>query len=281
MQKFGLIGCPLGHSFSPTIHKLIYKLNGIEAMYNLKEITWHDFNKNLLKNIYEEFTGFNVTIPYKSEIIKYLDRVDEEAKNIGAVNTIKKIENNWIGFNTDVEGFLYPLKDYLQNTDVCIVLGTGGGAKAVVYAVLKYIKPKQLIVCGRTLKKAEEFMHEYKAINKFVEIKYNIIERIKNDLINSDLIINATPVGMHPNFKDSLLPNSFSLKEDTIVYDLVYNPMETKLLKQAKENCPECITINGWQMLVVQAVRSIEIWTGKTISTENTINALDISKLTL
>jgi len=124
-------------------------------------------------------------------------------------------------------------------------------------------------------------MHEYKAINKFVEIKYNIIERIKNDLINSDLIINATPVGMHPNFKDSLLPNSFSLKEDTIVYDLVYNPMETKLLKQAKENCPECITINGWQMLVVQAVRSIEIWTGKTISTENTINALDISKLTL
>ena len=136
-------------------------------------------------------------------------------------------------------------------------------------------------LCGRTLEKAEQIKDAYKEFNKLVEIRLDINANINIYLKSADLIVNATSVGMLPKVKDSLLPNSFSLRKQAIVYDLVYNPLESTLLRHVKKNCPDCITINGLNMLIAQAVKAVEIWTGKTISIENIINALDKSNLLL
>jgi len=281
MHKFGLIGYPLSHSYSPKIHKLIYKLNDIDALYSLNEITSKSIKTNPLKNISKDHSGFNVTIPYKTEIIKYLDDISEEAKQIGAVNTLKKLNNKWFGFNTDIEGFLYPIQDSFHNVKTGLVIGTGGAAKAIVYAVLNYIQPHQLIILGRTKEKSEFIRDKFKIRFTSIEIVPDIISNIYKYLNRAELIVNATSIGMHPKVNDSVLPDSFVLKKKAIVYDLVYNPLETRFLKKAKEIYPTCTTINGIQMLIAQAVKSIEIWTGKKISIENTINALNKSKTLL
>ncbi len=281
MKKFGLIGYPLGHSFSSQIHNLIYEVNGIEASYTLQEISPANFNRNTFNSITKDFKGFNVTIPYKSEIIQYLDEVSEEAQQIGALNTLKKVDDKWIGYNTDVAGFLYPLKDYYQDIDICLVIGTGGAAKASLYAILKFVKPKQLIILGRASEKSDNLKKDSIEINNSIEIKSDSISNLNKYLNRVDLIVNATSVGMYPNINKTILPEKFVLKKNTIVYDLIYNPLETKLLKQAIEYYPDCIAINGLQMLIVQAVKAVEIWTDKTISIKSIIEALDISELLL
>jgi shikimate dehydrogenase len=281
MLKFGLIGYPLTHSFSPRIHKLIYELNTINASYFLIEISLKNFNKNLLNEIFDDFHGFNITIPYKTKIIKYLDELSEEAENIGAVNTIKKINNKWIGFNTDAEGFIFPIKNIYQNIDTCLLIGTGGAARAVIYAILTYVKPKILIILGRDVHKTDELKNKYKNTSKKIHIESDNISNINNYLNKVDLIVNSTSVGMHPNINNSILPESFIIKDNAIAYDIIYNPLETIFLKKVKEICPGCITINGIQMLIAQAVRSIEIWTGKVISTKNIINTLNKSEILL
>lgn len=281
MQKFGLIGYPLSHSFSPGIHKLIYEINTINASYSLLEISQDKFNKNALKDISGDYCGYNVTIPYKTKIIEYIDEMSEEAEQIGAVNTIKKVDNKLIGYNTDVKGFCYPITNIYQNIDTCLLIGTGGAARAVIYAILTYVKPKKLIILGRDNYKTDELKNKYKIISKDILVESDNISNIVNYLNDGDLIINSTSVGMHPNTGDSILPESFSLKEQAFLYDLIYNPLETTFLKKAKELNPGCTTINGIQMLIAQAVKSIEIWTGKEISTENAINTLKISNLLL
>jgi len=279
MYNFGLIGYPLGHSFSPKIHKIIYDLNGIDATYLLIEINPEELNGDTLENISKEFDGINVTIPHKTEIIKYLDELSDEAKRIGAVNTLKKINNKWIGYNTDVYGLLYPLEKYFQKINTCLVLGSGGAAKAAIFGILKRIKPKQLTLLSRSRKKSELLKQTYKEINSLSKIYTDDVTNINEYLNSMDLIVNATSVGMYPNINESIITKSFDLKKNAIVYDLIYNPLETKLLKQVKETSPDCITINGLPMLVAQAVKAVEIWTGKTISVENTINVLDISNM--
>ena len=281
MQKFGLIGYPVSHSFSPKIHELIYELNDIDASYSLFEIMPDKFNQNPLNDIPDDYCGFNVTIPYKTDIIQFLDVIDEEAKKIDAVNTIKKIDNKWFGYNTDVHGFCYPIRDYYKNINTALVMGTGGAAKAVIYAILKYIKPQKIVVLGRNVDKAEQLNDKYKDASESILIETNNSSNIKNYISSADLIVNTTSVGMHPNINESILPKSFSMKGQAIVYDLIYNPLETNFIKKAKEICTSCITINGMQMLIAQAVKSIEIWTGKEISVENTITALNKSNLLL
>ena len=281
MQKFGLIGYPLVHSYSPQIHKLIYKLNNIEASYSLLELAPEKLNQNPLKNIDKDYCGINITIPYKTVIMQFLDEIDSQANQIGAVNTIKKVDNKWVGYNTDVDGFCYPIKDHYSKINRCLIIGTGGAAKAVVYAVLKYILPQNLVILGRNIDKTNELKNEYTATSESILIETNSISKIKNYLNGADLIVNTTSVGMHPKINNSILPESFSLKQKAIVYDIIYNPVETNFLKRAKEISPNCTTINGIQMLIAQAVKAVEIWTGKTISVENTIKALDESGISL
>ena len=243
MKLFGLIGHPLTHSFSKQYFENKFeKENIVDCSYNLYDIK----NISLYKNVFEtpNLIGLNVTIPYKESIIDLLDELDEVAKNIGAVNTIKFNSNTkkTKGYNTDYFGFKNSLKPFLENIhERALILGTGGASKAVAY-VLKELNINCLFV-SRTPEKGNEI--GYNDINEYV-IKHH------------QIIINTTPLGTYPNIND--FPNIpyELLTANHLLYDLVYNPEETMFLRKGKEKGAKII--NGLQMLKLQAEKSWEIW---------------------
>jgi len=243
MKLFGLIGHPLTHSFSKQYFENKFEKESIvDCSYNLYDIK----NISLYKNVFENqnLIGLNVTIPYKESIIDLLDELDEVAKNIGAVNTIKfdPKTKKTIGYNTDYFGFKNSLKPFLENThERALILGTGGASKAIAY-VLKELNINYLFV-SRNPKNENEIA--YNDVNQYV-IKHH------------QIIINTTPLGTYPNIND--FPNIpyELLTANHLLYDLVYNPEETMFLKKGKEK--GTITINGLQMLKLQAEKSWEIW---------------------
>ncbi|MFC2088380.1 shikimate dehydrogenase [Calditrichota bacterium] len=276
MKKFLLIGHPLEHSYSPQIHTIAYKSNNIEATYALREINPKNFYAEILSLKKEKIDGFNVTIPYKSKIIPYLDQIDAQAKIVGAVNTVEVINGKWHGFNTDIAGFLTPLKDLANDIQHCLVLGNGGAARAVVFAILNQIKPEKMIIAGRNIQRVKNLKNELCKSMNFQNMEAFSLIDISEKISNLDLIINTTSLGMSPKINESPLPDDFALKPGAIIYDLIYNPDQTKLLKDAKKNQKECYVINGKKMLVAQAVEAIKIWTGKKISIENILSRINI-----
>jgi shikimate dehydrogenase len=278
MKQFALIGFSLEHSYSPAIHSHIYKTNNLQANYTLKEIHKKTFQKDIKNLLLKEIHGFNITIPYKTQIIPYLNEITEEAKIIGAVNTVKKKKEKWIGYNTDVFGFLYPLQKFKNKINNCLVLGTGGASRAVIYAVLKFMKPARLTILGRNLINANQLKADFYEIYEGAEINTNKINQFTELSSAADLIVNATSVGMHPGIRDSIIPESFKAKNNVIFYDLIYNPTQTSFLRIAKDNIAGCHTINGIPMLIAQAVKAVEIWTGKKISVEKTIKSLNTAE---
>lgn len=243
MKQFGLIGHPLAHSFSKQYFEKKFKNESIKnCSYQLFDID-NILDFNTIKDI-SGLIGLNVTIPYKQEIIKYLDEIEANAKLIGAVNTIRidPITKKTKGFNTDYYGFKKSLKPFLENThERALILGTGGASKAVHY-VLKELNIDCLFV-ARTPEKDNEI--SYQDVNKFV-IKHH------------QLIINTTPLGTYPNIENYPDIDYNNLTSNHLLYDLVYNPEETVFLKKGKEK--GCKTINGLQMLKLQAEKSWEIW---------------------
>lgn len=243
MKLFGLIGHPLTHSFSKQYFENKFeKENIVDCSYNLYDIK----NISLYKNVFEtpNLIGLNVTIPYKESIIDLLDELDEVAKNIGAVNTIKFNSNTkkTKGYNTDYFGFKNSLKPFLENIhERALILGTGGASKAVAY-VLKELNINCLFV-SRTPEKGNEI--GYNDINEYV-IKHH------------QIIINTTPLGTYPNINDSPNIPYELLTANHLLYDLVYNPEETMFLRKGKEKGAKII--NGLQMLKLQAEKSWEIW---------------------
>ena len=243
MKLFGLIGHPLTHSFSKQYFENKFENeNIIDCSYKLYDIKNISFYKNVIEN--QNLIGLNVTIPYKESVIDLLDKIDEIAKDISAVNTIKidPKTKKTTGYNTDYYGFKKSLKPFLKNThERALVLGTGGASKAIAY-VLNELNINCLFV-SRTPKKDNEI--SYEEVNEYV-IKHH------------QIIINTTPLGTYPNIND--FPNIpyELLTANHLLYDLVYNPEETMFLKKGKEK--GAITINGLQMLKLQAEKSWEIW---------------------
>ncbi|PWM51120.1 MAG: shikimate kinase [Clostridiales bacterium] len=235
--KMGLLGEKLGHSFSPLIHQ---KLADYE--YKLYEVA----KENLAEFITaKNFDGLNVTIPYKKDVLAFLDEIDPKAEAIGAINTIKNENGKLIGYNTDYDGFLYLL--HKNGIDVCgkkaIVLGNGGAA-APVREVLK-----------------NEGASEIVTISRKVENNYeNIAQHY-----DAEVIVNTTPVGMYPHNGESLLDLKYFTKAEAVV-DIIYNPLRTRLVLEALEL--DITAVGGLDMLVGQAVRACEIWTGESIPLE-------------
>ncbi len=243
MKKFGLIGYPLEHSFSKIYFERKFeneKLNNVS--YNNYEID--DLNK--LNNIIidnPELVGLNVTIPYKEKIISFLDELDETARKIGSVNTIKILDGKLIGFNTDYLGFKFSLLNWKLsiNNISALILGTGGSSKAIKYTLNELNIPFNLI--SRESSK-----------NK---ISYD--ELFNKKLLNTHkLIINTTPLGMFPNVKKYPKLNFDEINNEHFVFDLVYNPRKTKLLSLC-ENRGAKIK-NGHEMLINQAELSWKLW---------------------
>lgn len=244
-----LIGRDVRESKSPQIHNYIYNKLGINCKYlnfSLNENQLSDFISTV-KTL--KIPGFNVTIPYKEKIIDFLDEVDDTAKKIGAVNTVKYIDGKLIGYNTDGAGYIMSLKN--NNVDISgkkiLVIGAGGAARGILFFLSKE-NPESIHIMNRTKKNAEAVIGELK--NYYEMIDYDHY----NEDEDYDIIINTTSVGMKS--KDS--PYKFTGKESAVVSDIVYNPRLTTLLKEAKENGLK--TVEGIEMLIYQALLADQIW---------------------
>lgn len=249
-RLYGLIGQKLGHSFSKRIHSFIFNELGMDACYHLFEIEPENLKNTVSSMINLGVNGVNVTIPYKCEIIKYLDNLSPEASKIGAVNTIGFADGAAKGYNTDYFGFKMMLEKYdidIKNKKI-VILGSGG----VADSVLQYLvdnEPEEIVIVGRDVSKVQ-----LKYRDKHVIItNYNGISRLKC----RDIIINCTPCGMFPNI--DITPVDINvLKNYNTAIDLIYNPTKTLFLKQASDCGAK--TVNGYYMLIAQAVKAEEIW---------------------
>lgn len=245
---YGLLGEKLSHSFSPQIHSLIFEELGMQGYYHLFEVEKENIKEAILGFNALKVKGVNVTIPYKIDVMKYLDQISKEGKNIGAINTICFKEGKTKGYNTDYYGFGMMLDKF--NIDVkgknTVILGTGGVSKAVCQYLLDK-GSSNIIFVTRNVDKVKEELKDFKVIP---------YEEVKN-LKNQDIVVNCTPCGMYPNKEKSPLNKEEVAKFNTIV-DLIYNPQETLLMKYGLEQGIKAI--NGFYMLVGQAVKAEELW---------------------
>ncbi len=254
-MKLGLLGEKLTHSYSPQIHNLAFKLLGINGEYNLFERDLKDIRALVEEVKTDKIQGFNITIPYKEEIIKYTDQVSDQVKRIGACNTILKKDGKIIGENTDYFGFkgsVERLKCDISGKKA-VVLGSGGSAKAVI-EVLLHMGAKEIYLVSRD-KKNIKFNKE-----KTLWIDYEDLKGIKDAV----LIVNTTPLGMYPKVGISPLEKEL-ISNYNYAIDLIYNPRETEFLKDARE--ANLNYDNGLFMLVAQGLKADELWTGKKFST--------------
>ena len=257
MKSFGLFGEKLSHSLSPEIHRIIFEKLNIKGTYNLFEIKKENFYKALDSVKTLNIKGVNVTIPYKEDIIKQLDFVSSEAKRIGAINTVKIVDDKAFGYNTDYYGFGYMISKgniIIKNNDF-YVLGAGGAAKAVI-SYLEDNNAKSINLVSRNKKDAKE---------SFKNFNINVIDYKKLESKQGYCIINTTPVGMYPKIDFSPVDKKI-IGNFSFAMDIVYNPLETKFLKIAKELGLKCV--DGLYMLVGQGVKAEEIWNNIKINDE-------------
>lgn len=249
MKKFfGIIGEKLGHTFSPQIHELIFDNIGVEGNFDVFEIKKEDFHNTILSLKTLGSKGITVTIPYKVDIMAQLDEISEEAKKIGAVNVVALKDGKAIGYNSDYYGFGMTLDKFNVNIkgEKALILGTGGASKAVVqYLIDNGIE--EVVFATRNIEEAKSKYPNYKIIS------YNEIKELKD----FSIIINCTPVGMYPKVDKSPVDKEI-LKAFKVAVDIIYNPLETLFLKEAKEE--GLVSINGLYMLVAQAVKAQEFW---------------------
>jgi shikimate dehydrogenase len=275
MIELGLIGYPLGHSLSPGIHHAALKSSRLEGNYSLFPIHPDDKQrlKDLLQRVREgEITGLNVTIPHKQNVTEYLDELTTTAKAIGAVNTIYMQDHKLIGDNTDAPGFLIDLKQTFDFSSFisppsALVLGAGGSARAIIYALVN--DGWMVTVAARRPEQAKQLaafftQYELRIINYPLS---NI------DVSNITLLVNTTPIGMTPSTGESPWPENLSFPPHAAIYDLVYNPHETKLVRDACSQGRPAIT--GLGMLMEQAALAFEIWTGHKPSREMMLEAIN------
>jgi len=246
-------GYPLGHTWSPQLHELIYKSLGVNAM--MLAFPQTDLGTIITSMRALPIRLLAVTLPHKQEIIKHLDVLDETAEKIGAVNTVINRGGKLHGYNTDVVGIEKALNGTeIKNKNV-LVLGAGGAARPLCWFLKNH--GANIYCVNRTREKSETLMKEFGGTA--VDLKWLETGKI-------DVIINATPVGMEPNIHESPLSKKF-LRSGQTVFDFIYNPLETQLLKDAKNAGAK--TVSGLTMLIGQALAQVELWLGKELKYEN------------
>jgi len=277
-QLLGLIGHPIKHTFSPFIHNVAVELKKLNYIYLPFDVPPSNLRNAIKGMIALGIKGFNVTIPHKEAVLSYMNNVSDEASIIGSINTIVNDQGKLNGYNTDADGILntlLPYKEKLNGENVSIV-GAGGAARAVIYSLIRYFKPKKINLINRTEQRAESLKIYFRDKMKFDSFK--ICELFPPDLINvlkdSKLIVNATPVGMFPDSDDTITTLKESFKKNQIVFDLVYNPPQTKLLQLASSE--GAVTLDGIKMLVHQAAKSFELWTGEILPIDELNKSLQL-----
>lgn len=263
MRYSALIGNPVEHSVSPSMFKFISKKKNIE--YGHLKINVE--SKEKLEETIQAmrmlgFCGFNITIPYKIDIVKFIDNIDESASIINSVNTVKIEKDKFIGFNTDGIAAVQAIENKLCNITAdkkVLLIGAGGAARPICYEIYK--KTKNIVVMNRYREEAEDMI---KTISKDIKIyelsNKNYIAQIQQ----ADIIINATPVGMYPNSSEQLFDDSIFEKINNMskkcFFDVIFNPYETTLLNKANQYGAK--TCSGLYMMIYQILLAFEIWTG-------------------
>ena len=264
LNKFaGIIGYPLSHTLSPSMHNFIYQKLGIDVEYKKWEISPNNLKSHIEKINNENFIGANITVPYKEKIVSLLDEIRNEAKFTGAVNTIVKNNNKLIGYNTDVYGIEQTLDIKLKNDVInnAVIFGAGGAAKAAFFVLLQR-GLNNLTIVNRTKSNALKMISKFNNVNcDQTIITLNEKSQIKSACLSADLIINTTILGMKGSGYEDISPiDSTFIDSNSVIFDMVYNPTKTPLIKIALER--NANIIEGLNMLVYQALKSIELWTG-------------------
>lgn len=255
----GLIGHPVEHSFSPPMHNAAFNALNLDYAY-----VAFDVNPNNLKEAIEgakalNIKGFNVTIPHKIDVMEYLDEVDEVASLIGAVNTIDF--KNLKGYNTDGIGAVKAIEEVtsIKGKNV-VVAGAGGASRAISFYIAKY-GAESLTILNRNVLKAQGLASDVSNSDLIDGVSSDSISEINNYLNDADILIDTTPLGMDPHIDDEPIVRAGDMHEDLVVFDAVYNPNETILLKEAIKAGAK--PVYGIKMLLYQGAESFEIWTGK------------------
>lgn len=273
----GLLGDPVEHTKSPYIHNTLFNQFNINAIYVPILVNKGDLEKAVIGLKAQNFLGFNVTVPYKKDIIKYLDDVSKDALLMGAVNTVKNINGKLMGYNTDADGFIRDFRDGF-NMDFTrksvMLLGAGGTARALA------------------IKLAAEGVKHLTIVNKTEQNAQNIVDLVKNnygsiisylppnspnflnELQNCEIVINTTPAGMSTYLDSTPFDFDFVFNKSQYVYDVIYAPKKTKFLIQAEKY--GCKTRNGFGMLINQGVSAFEIWTGKLVARQQALELLNL-----
>ncbi len=265
MYKLGIIGYPLGHSISAVIQKAGLESLGLGGTYDIMETSPEDLISRIKYIKANGYDGFNVTIPLKVPMSLFLEDIDDYANIAGCVNTIKVMEDKtFFGYNTDIYGFKKAIPQEVNlNGKNAAILGTGGAARAAVVGLAER-GIKDIDFYTRNIINSRQTLDYVRA--KFPEINFNVyqIQNIRS-LEASSIVVNATPIGMRGYMADQMpleRGDLDKLRPDTIVYDIVYNPTKTLLITEAQKRGLR--TIGGLDMLIFQAQRALEIWTGKT-----------------
>jgi shikimate dehydrogenase len=261
-RTFCVIGDPIGHSLSPCIHNFIYKTLGLPYKYEAVRVTSDRLRDFVEDSKTAQRPGFNVTLPHKQAVMPFLDGQDGTAERVGAVNTVRPIGGLWIGYNTDVHGCRTALlrAGWKKREESIVLLGAGGAARAAVEA-LASLGVQKLSLYEIARPRAERMKSD---LESKLGIEIVILESegaLESGLRNSGCILNATPVGMWPNVDRSPVPNPEWIPETALVFDMVPNPVETMLIRQAGSRGAR--TQVGLSMLVAQAIAADEIWLGR------------------
>jgi shikimate dehydrogenase len=262
----GVIGDPIEHTLSPIMHNAAFRALGLDYVFLAFKVKPAEVENALNGMRALNIRGLNVTMPHKSAVLNFLDRVDLSAQIVNSVNTVLNKESKLFGFNTDGVGALKALRE--NGVDPkgrkVLLLGAGGAARAIAYTMSK--EADELAVLNRTVKQAQALAKLLeKTANKKIGAGSLSPKEIQHNLQDSDILINATSIGMKPNADESPISPKL-LRPDLAVMDIVYNPIETRLEKDAKAAGAK--VVSGVEMLIFQGAASFEVWTGKSAPVE-------------
>ncbi|MEM2364301.1 MAG: shikimate dehydrogenase [Candidatus Bathyarchaeia archaeon] len=256
---FGVIGDPIEHSLSPIMHNVAFRSLKMDCIYLAFRVRKEELDLAIKGMRCLGIAGFNVTMPHKVDIINYLDDMDELAREIGSVNTVVNRCGKLIGFNTDGIGAFNAITHVVSDSGSkkVVVFGAGGAARALIYHLSKL--GKEIVILNRTEERAIGLAKEMRE-KTGGNIRGAPLSKTEEELVHADIVVNATPVGSWPHIEETLV-NKKALRKDMVVMDMVYAPLETRLLREAKE--VGATIVDGITMLVHQGAASFKIWTGE------------------
>jgi shikimate dehydrogenase len=264
-RRIVLLGYPVGHSLSPAMHNAALASIHLDAVYELFPVKPEDLEAAVKTLRDPSFLGANVTLPHKSAVIPFLDEISSLSRTLGAVNTIVRREDGSLyGDTTDSAGFIAAFEEEGHSFDgkSIAIFGNGGSARTIAIALPLQRRIKRLALIARTVPKAALLAEEMRTVTPDVDVTALSVEEYAGVRGDYDIVVNTTPVGMTPHVDDTPLPAEF-LEPHQVIYDIVYNPLETRLLREAKSQ--GCQTVGGLGMLIHQGKFAFELWTGRNL----------------